>query len=89
MSAATKSQFVALVLTALVILLFFLLGVFEFSTMEGSVAHAICNHVSVWAQMNDFSVGIVDSRRIVFDLTLIVVPLLATIKLVNAWRSRT
>jgi ABC-2 type transport system permease protein len=89
MSAATKSQFIALVLTALVILLFFLLGVFEFSTAEGSVAHAICNHVSVWAQMNDFSVGIVDSRRIVFDVTLIVVPLLATVKLVNSWRSRT
>src|SRR4029078_12636537 len=66
MSAITKSQFLALVLTALVILARFILGVGEFSAREGTLMHDICAHVSVWAHMNDFAAGIVDSRRLVF-----------------------
>ena len=86
MSAVTKSQFLALVLTALVVLSLFILGVGEFITREGSLVHDICAHVSVWAQMNDFAAGIVDSRRIVFDLSLILLPLFVTTRAVDAWR---
>lgn len=89
MSAVTKSQFIALVLTALVILVFFLLGVFEFSIPEDNPLHAICNYVSVWAQMNDFSIGVVDSRRVLFDLTLVVLPLFLTVRTIDGWRTRT
>jgi ABC-2 type transport system permease protein len=86
MSALTKSQFLALILTALVILALFILGIGEFITREGSLVHDICSHVSVWAQMNDFASGIVDSRRLVFDLSLIVLPLFITTRAVDAWR---
>ena len=48
--------------------------------------HDVCAHVSVWAQMNDFASGIVDSRRLVFDGTLIVLPLFVTTRAVDAWR---
>jgi ABC-2 type transport system permease protein len=86
MSAITKSQFLALVLTALVILMLFIMGVGEFVTREGTLMHDICAHVSVWAHMNDFASGVVDSRRLVFYGSLIVVPLFATVRAVDALR---
>jgi ABC-2 type transport system permease protein len=86
MSAATDSQFLALVMTALVILALFLLGIGEFVARDGSMLQALCSHVSVWAQMNDFASGIVDSRRLVFDGTLIVLPLFITTRVVDSWR---
>jgi ABC-2 type transport system permease protein len=86
MSAMTKSQFLALVLTAMVILGLFILGIGEFVTREGTMMHAVCSHVSIWAHMNDFASGIVDSRRLVFYGTLIVLPLFVTTRAVDAWR---
>jgi ABC-2 type transport system permease protein len=86
MSAMTKSQFLALVLSAMVILGLFILGIGEFIAREGSVTKDVCAHVSVWAQMNDFSSGIVDSRHVVFTLTLIVLPLFAATRAVDAWK---
>jgi len=86
MSAMTKSQFLSLVLTAMVILVLFLLGVGELVARPGTTIHAVCTHVSVWAAMSDFSSGIVDSRRLVFYGTLTVVPLFFTVRVVDAWR---
>ena len=86
MSAITKSQFLALVLTAMVILTLFILGIGEFVTAEGTTMHAVCAHVSVWAHMNDFASGIVDSRRLVFYGSLVVLPLFVTVRAVDAWR---
>jgi ABC-2 type transport system permease protein len=86
MSAITKSQLLAFILTALVLLGFFILGIGEFVTPEGTTIHELCVHVSVWAQMNDFATGIVDSRRLVFDGTLILLPLFVTTRIVDSWR---
>jgi ABC-2 type transport system permease protein len=86
MSALTKSQFLALVLTALVVLVLFILGIGEFVTREGTIMHAVCQHVSIWAHMNDFANGVVDSRRLVFYGTLVVLPLFITTRAVDAWR---
>ena len=85
-SALTSSQFLALVLSALVILVLFILGIAEFVTPEGTALHDVCSYVSVWAHMNDFASGIVDLRRLVFNGTLIVVPLFVTVRAVDAWR---
>lgn len=86
MSAITKSQFLALVLTALVILALFILGIGEFVTRDGTLMHDVCAHVSVWAHMNDFASGVVDSRRLVFYGSLVFVPLFSTVRAVDAWR---
>lgn len=86
MSAITKSQFLALVLTALVILGLFILGIGEFVTRDGTLMHDVCAYVSVWAHMNDFASGIVDSRRLAFYGSLIVAPLFVTVRAVDAWR---
>jgi ABC-2 type transport system permease protein len=85
-SALTRSQFLAMVWTALVLLMLFILGVGEFVTREGSAMHEVCAHVSVWAHMNDFAGGIVDSRHLVFYGTLVVLPLFVATRAVEAWR---
>ncbi len=85
-SAVTTSQFLALVMTALVVLGLFILGIAEFVTPEGTVLHDVCSYVSVWAQMNDFASGIVDLRHVAFNATLIVLPLFITTRAVDAWR---
>ncbi len=85
-SALTRSQFLAMVWTALVLLFLFILGVGEFVTREGTLMHDVCAHVSVWAHMNDFASGVVDSRRIVFYGTLVVLPLFVATRAVDAWR---
>lgn len=85
MSAMTTSQLVAIVLSALVILGLFVLGIGEFIFDQG-LAHDVAAHVSVWSQMSEMSKGIVDLRRVVFDMTLAVVPLFITVRAVDAWR---
>ncbi len=86
MSAITKSQFLALVMTALLVLSLFILGVGEFVTREGTLMHDVCAYVSVWAHMNDFASGIVDSRRLVFYGTMVALSLFVTVRAVDAWR---
>jgi ABC-2 type transport system permease protein len=48
--------------------------------------HEVCAHVSVWSHMNDFASGIVDSRRLVFYGTLVVLPLFVATRAVEAWK---
>ncbi len=86
MSAITKSQFLAFLGTVLVILSLFIIGVGEFISSLSPTMHAICSYVSVWSQMNDFANGVVDSRRLVYDGTLIFVPLFITTRVVDAWK---
>ena len=83
-SALTKSQLTAGVLSAMTALGLFMFGIGEF-IFEGALRD-VCVHVSLWAQMNDFSKGVVDSRRLVWDATVIVLPLFITVRAVDAWR---
>lgn len=85
MSAMTESQLVAIVLSALLILGLFVLGIGEF-VFEPGILRDVCAHVSVWGQMSELSKGIVDLRRLVFDFSLIAVPLYITVRTVDSWR---
>jgi ABC-2 type transport system permease protein len=85
MSALTDSQLVAIVLSALVILGLFMVGIGEFIFDAGAL-HDFCAYVSVWGQMGELSKGIVDLRRLALDFTLIAVPLFITVRAVDAWR---
>ena len=85
MSAMTRSQFVALLLSFAVVLGLFILGIGEFIFDTGP-AHDVCAYVSIWSQMSDFSKGLIDTRRVFFDLTLTVLPLFITVRAVDAWR---
>ncbi len=85
MSAVTRSQLIAFMLAAILVLGVFLLGLGEFTLDEG-LARDTCSYVSIWSQMGELSKGIVDSRRLVFDATLIALPLFVTTRTIDAWR---
>jgi ABC-2 type transport system permease protein len=85
-SALTRSQFLAMIGTAFVLLSLFILGIGEFVTREGTAMHDVCAHVSVWAHMNDFASGLLDSRRLVFYGTMVVLPLFVAARAVDSWR---
>jgi ABC-2 type transport system permease protein len=84
-SALTQSQLTAAVLSAMAVIFLFMVGIGEFVAESGTV-HDVCAYVSVWSQMNDFSQGIVDLRRLVLDATLVAVPLFITVRAVDSWR---
>jgi ABC-2 type transport system permease protein len=84
-SALTKSQLTAALLAGMALVGMFMIGVGEFIVEAGPV-HDVCAYVSIWTQMNDFSKGIVDLRRVVLDGTLITLPLFITARAVDAWR---
>jgi ABC-2 type transport system permease protein len=84
-SALTTSQLTAAVLSAMALIFLFMVGVGEFIVDSGPL-HDVCAYVSVWAQMNDFSQGVVDLRRLVFDATLTALPLFITVRAVDSWR---
>ncbi len=85
MSAMTKSQLVALLLTVFFEFGLFILGVGEYIFEPGPLRD-ICAHVSMMSQMEDFSKGIVDLRRVVFDGSLVGVGLFVTTRVVDSWR---
>jgi ABC-2 type transport system permease protein len=85
MSAMTKSQLIAMMLTSLVIFGLLILGVGE-RIFEPGPLHNICSHVSVLSQVDELSKGIVDLRRLVFDGTLVVLSLFVTSRVVDSWR---
>jgi ABC-2 type transport system permease protein len=85
MSAMTKSQLLALVLSVLVQFGLFILGIGEY-IFEPGLLHSISSHVSVLTQMDEFSKGVVDLRRLVFDATLVALPLFVTVRVVDSWR---
>jgi ABC-2 type transport system permease protein len=85
MSTMTQSQLVAIVLSTLVILGLFMVGIGEFIFDPGPL-HDFCAYVSVWGQMGELAKGIVDLRRLVLDVTLVAVPLFVAVRAVDAWR---
>ncbi len=85
MSSLTRSQLMALVLTVLVQFGFFILGIGEYIFDPGPL-HELSSHVSVLSQMDELSKGIVDLRRLIYDATLVVLPLFLTVRVVDSWR---
>lgn len=87
MSALTSSQLIALLLTSVVILGLFIVGIFgEYGAHEGTLLYDASSYVSVWAQMNDFASGVIDTRRLAFCGTLVVLPLFASVRVLEAER---
>jgi ABC-2 type transport system permease protein len=87
MSALMRTQFLALLMTAFALLVLFVIGMAEFTAKEGSLLHQIATHISVWSQMNDFAAGIIDTPRLVFNATLIVLPLFLGVRVCDHFRN--
>jgi ABC-2 type transport system permease protein len=85
MSALTQSQLVALLLTTFTLFGLFILGIGE-RVFDPGFLLDISSHVSVLSQLEDFSKGVLDSRRVVFDLSLVWLPLFLCVRVVDGWR---
>ena len=85
MSAMSKSQLVALLLTVGALFGLFILGIGEY-IFEPGLLQEISSHVSMASQMEEFSRGLIDLRRVVFDLSLLVTSLFVTVRVVDSWR---
>ena len=85
MSALARSQLVALMLTTLVLFGLFILGVGE-RVFDPGPLQALCAHVSILSQLEDFARGIVDLRRLVFDTSVVSLCLFSTRRVVDSWR---
>jgi ABC-2 type transport system permease protein len=67
-SAMTRSQLLAAMMTAALLFLLFLLGVFE-ELVNNDIAKKALGYVSIWNHIDEFANGIVDTRRLVFYLS--------------------
>jgi ABC-2 type transport system permease protein len=85
MSALSKSQIVAAVLTFLVLGALFIFGLLQFLFTDDST-RAVFEYMSIWAHMNAFSGGIVDSRYLVYDLSLAALGVFLSIRVLEARR---
>jgi len=64
-SATSKNQIVAAIITFACLLVLFSAGLME-NLWNGETAKKIFNHLNLWQHMDDFSKGIVDTRRLVY-----------------------
>jgi ABC-2 type transport system permease protein len=85
MSAMSKSQLVALLLTVGTLFGLFILGIGEY-IFEPGLLQELSGHVSMASQMEEFSRGLIDLRRVVFDLSLCFTSLFVTVRVVDSWR---
>lgn len=78
MSVVSPNQIIAFVLTFLVLGLLFVVGIAAM-VVEGDAAEVLAAF-SIWAHMGDFSQGVVDTRYLVYDLSLTVFALFASVR---------
>ncbi len=84
MSTIASSQIVAASLTFLAIGSLFLVSMGEF-VMEGK-AQEICAYLSIWNHMEDFARGIVDTRYLVYDVSIAVFALFLAVRALEGRR---
>ena len=85
MSAMTRSQLIALMLTIFVLFGLFILGIGQY-IFEPGLLHSICSHVSVQTQLEELSQGVVDLRRLVFNGSVVALALFMAVRIVDSWR---
>lgn len=85
MSAFSKSQLGALMLTVLVLFGSFILGIGE-RVFDPGLLHDLCAHLSVLSHIDDFSRGLIDSRRLVYDGSVAALCLFLTRRIIDSWR---
>jgi ABC-2 type transport system permease protein len=64
-SAMTRSQLVAAMMTAALLFLLFLVGLFE-ELVNNEAMKAALGYLNIWSHINELAKGIVDTRRIVY-----------------------
>ena len=60
-------------------------GVETLNLLEDGLLRDVSSYLSMGSQMDDFSRGIVDSRRVVLDVTLVACCLFLCTRVVESW----
>ena len=84
-STIARTQISAFLIGFMFLAGLFMLGLVAFVANEESTRE-IWNYISVWEHMTTFGRGIVDSRYLVYDLTMTVIPLFITHRIFVARR---
>lgn len=84
MSAVAPTQIIAAVLSFVALGLLFTIGIGEF-VFDG-MARDFCAYISMWGHMQSFSKGVVDTRYLVFDLSVTVLAVGLSIGVLKARR---
>jgi ABC-2 type transport system permease protein len=86
-SALTRSQLIAAVLTFVVLVPMFTFGLLE-NLVNGEFAKQVFGYLNLWQHMDEFSRGIVDTRRLVYYLSATGVFLFLAVRAlsVRKWR---
>jgi ABC-2 type transport system permease protein len=85
MSVVAPTQIIAAVLSFVTLGVLFTVGIGEF-VLDGT-AREVCAYVSMWGHMQSFSKGVVDTRHLVFDLSVAVLAVGLSIGALKARRS--
>ena len=85
MSALSRNQIVAAILTFMTLGGLFMLGVLEF-VFQDSEYKDVFSYASIWGHMEAFSKGLVDTRVLVFDASIAAVALFFAVRAVAARR---
>ena len=84
-SALTRSQLVAMLVSVTVLFGLFILGIGEQVFDPGPLLE-LCRHVSVLSHLDEFSKGIIDLRRIAFNVSLTTFSLFCAVRVVDVER---
>lgn len=85
MSSLSRNQIVSAILTFLTLGALFMFGVLEF-VFADSEYKEVFSYASIWGHMEAFSKGLVDTRFLVFDVTIAVVALYFAVRAVASRR---
>ena len=85
MSALTRTQIAAGVLTFVTLCGFFVFGLLSMITTDDTM-RGVYDYVSLWTHMAAFSSGIVDSRYLTFELSLAALGVFLSIRVLEARR---
>ena len=86
-STLTDNQLIAAIIAFAVMVIFFSIGLVEQLVMSSAVK-SVLGHMNLWNQMDDFAKGIVDSRHVIYQLSVGVLFLFLAAKSleVKKWR---
>jgi ABC-2 type transport system permease protein len=79
MSAIARNQIVAAMLTFLVLGGLFVVGLAGYANV-GDEMRSVFEYVGLWSQMSAFAKGIVDTRYLVYDLSVVVLSLFLSVQ---------
>ena len=86
-SSLTRNQIIAALLSFATITVLFILGIFEFIG-DGAASGSVLSYMNLWAHMEDFGRGIVDTRRLIYYGSIVTLSLFATVQALQSRRWR-